>query len=153
MLIKKKSQIQGALFVLTLLLVGSVNCDAQNNNSIAGIWKTFDDDTNQPAALVQISEKDGIYSGVILKLLDPSAPLICDKCSDLRKGKPVLGMEILTGMKKSGDLYSGGHILDPDDGDVYRAEIKLKDQGNKLDLRAYIGIPLFGRAQTWLREK
>ncbi|MBU3577940.1 DUF2147 domain-containing protein [Polynucleobacter sp. UK-Kesae-W10] len=126
---------------------------AQTPDSITGIWKTFDDDTQQPAAIVQISEKNGVYSGVILKILDPSAPLVCDKCTDNRKGKPITGMEILTGLKKAGDSYSGGLILDPDDGEIYRAEMKLKDQGSKLDLRAYIGIPLLGRTQTWIREK
>jgi uncharacterized protein (DUF2147 family) len=62
-------------------------------------------------------------------------------------------MEILSGLKKTGDAYSGGLILDPDDGEIYRAEMKLKDQGSKLDLRAYIGIPLLGRTQTWIRAK
>jgi uncharacterized protein (DUF2147 family) len=62
-------------------------------------------------------------------------------------------MEILSGLKRTGDGFSGGQILDPDDGEIYRAEMKLKDQGVKLDLRAYIGIPLLGRTQTWIREK
>ena len=62
-------------------------------------------------------------------------------------------MEILSGLRKIGESYSGGQILDPDDGEIYKAEMKLKDQGAKLDLRAYIGIPLLGRTQTWIREK
>jgi len=126
---------------------------AQANDPITGSWRTFDDDTNQPAAIVLISEKNGLFSGVITKLLDPSAPPTCEKCTDYRKGKPVIGMEILSGLKKTADSYSGGQILDPDDGDIYRATIKLTDQGSKLDLRAYIGLPLLGRSQTWIREK
>ena len=126
---------------------------AQTSDSITGLWKTFDDETNQPAALVQIIEKNGVFSGAITKLLDTSGPSTCEKCTDSRKGKPILGMEILSGLKKTGESYSGGQILDPDDGEIYRAEMKLKDQGAKLDLRAYIGIPLLGRTQTWIREK
>ena len=126
---------------------------AQDSSSITGLWKTFDDDTNQPAALIEITVKDGIYSGVIKKLLDPSALPTCEKCTDSRKGKPVVGMEILTGLKKLGESYGDGRILDPDDGEIYRTEMKLKDQGGKLEVRAYIGIPLLGRTQTWLREK
>jgi uncharacterized protein (DUF2147 family) len=61
-------------------------------------------------------------------------------------------MEILTGLKKTGDNYSGGHILDPDEGEIYKAEMKLKDQGAKLELRGYIGVPLLGRTQTWVRD-
>ena len=99
------------------------------------------------------TEKNGVFSGTITKLLDTSGPSICEKCTDSRKGKPILGMEILSGLKKTGESYTGGQILDPDDGEIYKAEMKLKDQGAKLDLRAYIGIPLLGRTQTWIREK
>ncbi|WP_353428493.1 DUF2147 domain-containing protein [Polynucleobacter sp. MWH-UH19D] len=141
-----------SLIFTALLCVGGYS-SAQSMGSIVGTWKTFDDETNQPAAMVQISENNGIYSGVITKLLDASGPTTCEKCTDFRKGKPILGMEILSGLKRTGDGFSGGQILDPDDGEIYRAEMKLKDQGVKLDLRAYIGIPLLGRTQTWIREK
>ncbi|WP_240553901.1 DUF2147 domain-containing protein [Polynucleobacter campilacus] len=136
-----------------MLFLGVVNAKAQTNDSIMGFWKTYDDQTNQPAAIVQISEKNGLFSGVVTKLLDPSALPTCEKCTDARKGKPVVGMEILTGLKKNADSYAGGQILDPDDGEIYRATVRLIDQGNKLDLRAYIGIPLLGRSQTWIRER
>jgi uncharacterized protein (DUF2147 family) len=139
--------------LLTALLCATGSLSAQTMDTITGTWKTFDDETNQPAALVQIIEKNGVFSGTITKLLDTSGPSTCEKCTDSRKGKPILGMEILSGLKKTGDGYSGGQILDPDDGEVYKAEMKLKDQGAKLDLRAYIGIPLLGRTQTWIREK
>jgi uncharacterized protein (DUF2147 family) len=139
------------IFSTLLGLAGSAS--AQTYDSITGLWKTFDDETNQPAALVQIIEKNGVFSGAITKLLDTSGPSICEKCTDSRKGKPILGMEILTGLKKTGESYTGGQILDPDDGEIYKAEMKLIDQGAKLDLRAYIGIPLLGRTQTWIREK
>ena len=141
------------LFAASILTLGVNVISSQTTDSIAGSWKTFDDDTNQPAAIVLITEKNGLFSGVVTKLLDPSALPTCEKCTDYRKGKAVIGMEILSGLKKTGDAYSGGHILDPDDGEIYRAEIKLKEQGAKLDLRAYIGIPLLGRTQTWIRER
>ena len=141
------------LFAASILSLGVNVISSQTTDSIAGSWKTFDDDTNQPAAIVLITEKNGLFSGVVTKLLDPSALPTCEKCTDYRKGKAVIGMEILSGLKKTGDAYSGGHILDPDDGEIYRAEMKLKDQGTKLDLRAYIGIPLLGRTQTWIRER
>jgi uncharacterized protein (DUF2147 family) len=136
-----------------ILAFEATQLSAQTSDSIVGTWKTFDDDSNQPAAIVLITEKNGLFSGVVTKLLDPSALPSCEKCTDYRKGKAVIGMEILSGLKKTGDAYSGGHILDPDDGEIYRAEMKLKDQGTKLDLRAYIGIPLLGRTQTWIRER
>jgi len=136
-----------------MVLLGSSILKAQINDPITGYWKTFDDETNQPAAIVLISEKNGLFSGVVTKLLDPKAIPICEKCTDARKDKPIMGMEILTDLKKTADTYAGGRILDPDDGDTYRASIKLTDQGNKLELRAYIGLPLLGRTQTWIKEK
>jgi uncharacterized protein (DUF2147 family) len=139
------------LFTTLLGLRGTLS--AQTTDSIVGTWKTFDDETNQPAALVQIIEKNGVFSGAITKLLETSGLSTCEKCTDFRKGKPILGMEILSGLKKTGESYSGGQILDPDDGEIYKADMKLKDQGVKLDLRAYIGIPLLGRTQSWIREK
>ena len=121
-----------SLLFATLLCVGGYS-SAQGGDTISGTWKTFDDETNLPAALVQITEKNGVFSGVITKLLDTSGPLTCEKCTDSRKGKPILGIEILSGLKKTGESYSGGQILDPDDGEIYKAEMKLKDQGAKLD--------------------
>jgi uncharacterized protein (DUF2147 family) len=141
------------VFVASILTLGVNVISSQTTDSLAGSWKTFDDDTNQPAAIVLITEKNDLFSGVVTKLLDPSALPTCEKCTDYRKGKAVIGMEILSGLKKTADAYSGGHILDPDDGEIYRAEMKLKEQGTKLDLRAYIGIPLLGRTQTWIRER
>jgi len=95
------------LFTITagMLCLCATEISAETLDSIAGSWKTFDDDTNQPAAIVQISEKNGVFSGLITKLLDPSAPTTCDKCTDARKGKPVMGMEILSNLKKTGDSY------------------------------------------------
>jgi len=141
------------LFFAALSLLGFGNAYAQNLDAITGNWTTFDDGTNQPAAIVQISEKNGLFFGVITKLLDPKAPLNCDKCQDFRKGKPLVGMEILSGLKKTGDQYVGGFILDPDEGEIYKVEMRFKDGGNKLDVRGYVGIPLLGRTQTWNRER
>jgi uncharacterized protein (DUF2147 family) len=148
-----KISIQILLSLALASLFGHQASIAQDSSGITGIWKTFDDETNRPAALIEITVRDGIYSGMIKKLLDPSAQIICEKCTDDRKGKPVLGMQILTGLKQTGESYSNGRILDPDDGEIYRTEMKLKDQGSKLDVRAFIGIPLLGRTQTWVRER
>ena len=148
-----KNRLLNQLFIAITLLFCVGHLKSQTNDPITGSWRTFDDETNQPAAIVLISEKNGLFSGVVTKLLDPSALPTCEKCSDARKAKPVIGMEILTGLKKTADSYSGGEILDPDNGEIYRATIRLADQGNKLDLRAFIGIPLLCRTQTWIREK
>lgn len=124
--------------------------------SPAGLWKSIDDKTGKPRSLIRISEADGVYSGVVEKGLlagESDAPeKICDKCTDNRKGKPLLGMVIMQGMKAKGDIYEDGTILDPDNGKVYKCKMKLDETGNKLEVRGFIGVSLFGRSQTWERE-
>jgi uncharacterized protein (DUF2147 family) len=122
--------------------------------SPVGLWKTIDDATKKEKSLVRIVESAGAFSGKIEKLLDPTAKqdAVCDKCTDERKDKPILGMTIITGVKQSAaDLWDGGHILDPNDGKVYKVRLMPADGGKKLDVRGYIGAPMLGRTQTWLR--
>ena len=126
---------------------------AAQSLSPAGLWQTIDDDTKTPKSLVRITERDGIVSGVIEKVLDPAKrDAKCEECADddPRKGKPVTGMTILTGLMKEGDaVYGGGKVLDPNNGKVYAARVTVIDGGRKLEMR---GSFLFiGRTQTWLR--
>lgn len=121
-----------------------------------GTWKTVDDATKVEKSLVRITEAGGVLSGKIEKMIDPSAKpdAVCDKCTDDRKDKPIVGMTIITGVKKSdnaADIWDGGHILDPKDGKVYKVRLNTADGGRKLEVRGYIGMPLLGRTQTWLR--
>ena len=118
-----------------------------------GLWKSIDDETKQPKSLIRIVEAGGILSGKVEKILTEKADAKCDKCTDERKDKPVQGMTIITGMKKEGDAWGGGEILDPNNGKVYRSQMTLVEGGKKLEVRGYIGIPLLGRTQTWVREE
>lgn len=131
------------------LLLGSALAMA---NGAAGNWKTIDDETKQAKAIVEISEgANGELTGRIAKLLlNPDA--VCDKCEGALKGKPVNGMTILTGLKKGGDGWEGGKILDPKSGKVYSAKAKLAEAGKKLEVRGFIGMALLGRTQTWERQ-
>ncbi len=97
-------------------------------------------------------EEKGLLFGRVETLVDPDAVKICDKCSDERKGQAVTGMVVVRRMKKDGDEYTGGDILDPKNGSVYRCKMRLVDQGRKLSVRGYIGFSLFGRSQTWIRD-
>ncbi len=121
--------------------------------SPVGLWKSIDDETKQPKALIRIAEQGGVLVGKIEKILTDKADAVCDLCPDDRKGKPVQGMTILTGLKKDGEEWSGGEVLDPNNGKIYKARAKLVDGGRKLDLRGFIGVALLGRTQTWLREQ
>jgi uncharacterized protein (DUF2147 family) len=128
---------------------------AQAQVTPAGLWKTIDDETKQEKSLVRISEAGGVFTGRIDKLLDPAKQdSKCDKCSDERKDQPVLGMTILRNVKAhedEKDRWDGGDILDPNNGKLYKVRIKPVDGGRKLEVRGYIGAPLLGRTQTWIR--
>jgi uncharacterized protein (DUF2147 family) len=126
------------------------------NASPVGVWKTIDDASGKPKSLVRITESNGEFRGKVEKLFrEPGeAPNpLCDKCQDERKDQPIIGMTILTGMKADGDQYDGGRILDPSNGKIYRSRMSLGKDGKTLDVRGYIGVPLLGRTQTWLREE
>jgi uncharacterized protein (DUF2147 family) len=122
--------------------------------SPAGLWRTIDDDTKQEKSLVRIKESAGVFSGTIEKLLDltvkPDA--VCEKCSDERKDKPLLGLTILRNLRQSADdkaVWDGGDIVDPNNGKVYRSRLKPVEGGKKLEMRGYIGP--FYRTQVWIR--
>jgi uncharacterized protein (DUF2147 family) len=118
----------------------------------AGRWRTVDDKTGKPKAIILLYQEKGLLFGRVETLVDPDAVKICDKCSDERKGQAVTGMVVVRRMKKDGDEYTGGDILDPKNGSVYRCKMRLVDQGRKLSVRGYLGFSLFGRSQTWIRD-
>jgi uncharacterized protein (DUF2147 family) len=119
----------------------------------AGLWKTFDDD-GKASGQVQIEEHAGVYSGRVVGIFNPEErQKLCESCSDERKNQPVMGMIILKELTRTGEHeWGGGHILDPKNGKVYRAKITLSADGNRLDVRGFIGFSLLGRTQSWLRE-
>ena len=126
---------------------------ADSASTPAGRWRTFDDKiAGKAKAIIVLYEEKGLLFGRVETLVDPDAVKICDKCSDERKGRPVTGMVVVRRMKKDGDEYTGGDILDPKNGSVYRCKMRLIDEGRKLSVRGYIGFSLFGRSQTWIRD-
>jgi uncharacterized protein (DUF2147 family) len=121
-----------------------------------GVWHTIDDETNQPKGEIKIFEKDGALVGVVGRALkeDPNAKPNCDKCVDDRKGQPIIGMEILRGLKREGkeseNLWAGGgKILDPTTGKIYTVKMVPIEGGKRLQVRGYIGP--FYRTQFWNR--
>jgi uncharacterized protein (DUF2147 family) len=123
--------------------------------SPAGLWKTIDDKTKKERSLVRITESGGVFVGRIEKRLDPAAKAdaTCEKCTDDRKDKAIDGLEIIRAVKKSDsdNLWDSGTILDPEEGKTYRVRLQLADEGKRLEVRGYIGAPLLGRTQNWMR--
>ena len=129
---------------------------AADSMSPVGLWKTIDDKTGKPKSLVRIADVGGELRGTVEKLFREASEdqnPKCDKCTDERKDKPVIGMTILTGMKADNDHFAGGQILDPNNGKIYKSKMELEDKGKKLKVRGYIGVPMLGRSQVWMREE
>ncbi|QBE63040.1 DUF2147 domain-containing protein [Pseudoduganella lutea] len=127
-----------------------------DNTSAVGLWRNIDDQTGKPKADIRISESNGVLQGRIERLYRAAGQdqhPICDKCEGGDKGRPIVGLSIIDGMKKDGDGYAGGTILDPENGKVYKSKMQLVEGGRKLEVRGYIGVPMLGRSQIWVRQE
>jgi len=141
-----------ALFALMLMAGGAAR--AQGDSAV-GQWQTVDDKTGAPRALIEITQDaSGVLSGKVIKGLIPGEPADrrCTACTDARKDQVIIGMTVLSGMRKEGDGWEGGQILDPDNGKVYRCKMHLEKGGSVLVVRGFIGVSLLGRSQTWIRQ-
>ena len=127
--------------------------NAAAQSEITGQWKTIDE-SGKETSIVEIFERTGKMYGKIIKIFpgpkDQKDP-VCEQCDkgDPRYGKKVIGMEILQDLKKEGNEYAGGSILDPKNGKVYRCRIWR--EGAELKVRGYLGP--FYRTQTWKKVR
>jgi uncharacterized protein (DUF2147 family) len=140
--------------VLAMLLVSST-AYGQSSTPV-GVWKTLSDKNGEVESLVRIVEVNGEVQGRVERIFSPPAPSanpLCEECKGELKNKPIVGMIIMKGLRRSGAEYTGGEILDPDEGETYQCTIRVIDGGAKLEVRGYIGISLFGRTQTWVRQE
>lgn len=142
--------------VAAVLLSCCMSAAMADNASPVGLWKNIDDETGKPKALIRITESNGELSGRIEKLFrapDQDQNPLCEKCSGELKDKPITGMTMLSGLKKDGEEYTGGQIIDPANGKSYKSKLSIEENGQKLRVRGYVGIPALGRTQTWVREE
>jgi uncharacterized protein (DUF2147 family) len=145
------------IFSVAMSLVGFVHTVSADQSPL-GLWQAVDDDTKQPTGWFLITQQNGVYTGKIAKMFlkpgeDP-ADLndLCDQCKDDRHNHPWLGLELIRGMQPEGeDKYGGGTILDPRDGKIYKATLKVSPDGQTLIVRGYLGVELLGRNQYWTR--
>lgn len=136
---------------LAAIVLMAITAPALAQMSPLGLWRSADDKTGEPKAEIRIVDNAGALSGRIEKTLRKDAKLTCTECQDDRKGQPMVGLEIIRGGKKDEgkDVWTGGRILDPENGKEYRASLTPVDGGKKLEVRGYLGP--FWRTQTWQR--
>ena len=141
--------------VLAAAALAVAHAGAAAQATPVGLWKTIDDETKQEKSWVRITDSGGALTGKVEKIADPTKQdSKCDKCTDERKDKAVLGMTIVRNAKQSKEdpeVWDDGEILDPNNGKVYRLRLKPLDGGKTLQVRGYIG-PFF-RNQTWIRAE
>jgi len=140
------------LAAVTLALLAGA---AMAQTSPVGLWKTIDDDGKTEKSLVRISESNGVLTGTIEKVFNPEKQnAVCEKCDDDRKNKPIVGLQIIRGVRQDADdktLWTEGTILDPENGKTYKTRLMPLEGGKKLQMRGYIGF--FYRTQVWVRAE
>jgi uncharacterized protein (DUF2147 family) len=114
-----------------------------------GLWATYNDEHTQVQSWVRIQRQGDVWTGRVDKVLDPAAAPDerCDACKGDKKGRPLQGLVIIEDV--SVDTGRGGTILDPENGQTYRLELSLAQEGRELLVRGYWGP--FWRTQRWLR--
>ncbi len=129
---------------------------AQAQLTPLGLWKTFHAESPVPRSLVRVTETNGVVSARIEKLLDPSLKpdVVCARCKDELRDKPIIGMTVVRGVRQSRSdpsVWDGGEILEPEDGKIYSVRMKPWDGGQRLEVRGYLGVPMLGRTLNWVR--
>jgi len=145
----------GALALGAVALAGATSVPLQAADpSAVGVWEQVDENSGKPESWFKIVQRNGVYEGNIVKIFfkpGEDENWVCSKCEGSEKGAPVLGLALIKGRRRNGLSYEDGTIMDPRDGAVYRALMKLSPDGQKLEVRGYLGISLFGRSQVWNR--
>lgn len=142
------------LMLITTFMTGTIYAQ-----DLTGTWQQIDDKTGSPKALIEIrQDSNGTYAGKIVKVTPRpgyTPQKTCNKCPAPYTNQPILGMDVLTGLKQVGDSvnYEKGRVIDPLTGKIYDAKVRLSSNGKRLTLRGYVGISALGRSQTWIRQE
>ena len=135
-----------------VLLIFAFSASAQTSK-IVGKWKTIDDKDGSEKSIINIYKAtNGKYYGKVEKLFkEPNKK--CEECTGENKDKPVAGMIVLNNMIEKNDMLTGGTILDPGNGKVYKCNITCEAKTGKLKVRGSLDKRgVIGRTQHWVKN-
>ena len=148
-----KSIVMSLIFFVFLPI--SLASNKQSQLSVTGHWETIDGKTQKPSSIVAIQKQGAFYIGKVIKTFripgEKAGVPYCVACRGNQKNKPIMGLEIIQGMICRLGYCHGGTILDPRNGNIYHATMRLIDAGKKLRVRGYVGLPVFGKTVMWNR--
>lgn len=117
---------------------------------VVGKWKL-----ENGSAIVEVYRQGDVYNGKIVWLQNPTqadgSPAVDEKNPDSKlRSRQLLGLNMLSGLKKKGDEYSGGTIYDPNNGKTYNCSMRV--EGKVLKVRGSLDKRgLVGRTMDWFR--
>jgi uncharacterized protein (DUF2147 family) len=144
-----------ACFV-TAVLPGASPAAAAEPSAV-GLWQRTDTGkpTGKPVVWVLMLDRgNNTYEGIVAKTFSQPGQTdlaVCDECEDDRKNQPILGISLIRDMKRKGRVYENGNILDPRNGDVWKAMLTVSPDGQILTLRGYLMTPALGKDEDWHR--
>ena len=138
------------IYILLLMVFMSYSTEAQ---SVLGKWHSIDPDTGAKESVIEVYKTgDKLFGKIIHILKEEDRDKTCIECTGKDKDLPIQGLVIVRGLSKEGDEWTGGKILDPKNGKLYKCYVTLEEE-DKLKLRGYIGFSLIGRTEYWYRVK
>ena len=145
-----------ALVTVILFVFGSIAFAVETSPaSPIGYWKTIDDTTGRPKSIIKIwKSNDQMLMGKVIKIFPKQGndqAKVCTACKGENHNQPIVGMVILSQLKNKQAHWADGKILDPENGKTYSCSLRTTAAGRKLNVHGYVGLPLFGRSQTWER--
>ena len=146
---KTRNKMKKFIFSMIFMLAPLAAAFAQD---VVGKWKLEDG-----TAIVEVYKSGDAYNGKIVWLEKPTeadgSPAVDENNPDKAlRSRKLLGLNMLSGLKKNGGEYTGGTIYDPGNGKTYNCSMKV--EGDILKVRGSLDKKgLIGRTMDWYRVK